>query len=232
MPLTGETAPRHPVRLRRSVLCLPADNARALAKTATLDMDAVIYDLEDAVLPEAKATARAMLAAHLSDGVQRPFERIIRINSLSGDTAAARHRGTGGAEAGRLSSAQGFRSRRHRARRRSAVGDRGWGRHSPLGDDRDAAGRAQCCGHCRGRAHARLPARLSRAGLNDLRKEGTRVPAAPGRSYLVPWLMQILLAARAAGLDVIDAVFNDFRDAAGWPRNATRAAPWASMARC
>jgi citrate lyase subunit beta/citryl-CoA lyase len=52
-------------------------------------------------------------------------------------------------------------------------------------------------------------------GLNDLRKE-TGVPALPGRTYLVPWLMQILLAGRSGGLDVIDAVFNDFRDTAGF----------------
>lgn len=48
-------------------------------------------------------------------------------------------------------------------------------------------------------------------GLNDLRKE-TRVLPKPGRAYLVPWLMQVVLAARAHGLTVIDSVFNDFRD--------------------
>ena len=51
-------------------------------------------------------------------------------------------------------------------------------------------------------------------GLNDLRKE-TGVLPQPGRAYLVPWLMQVLLAVSAYGLDVIDAVFNDFRDDAG-----------------
>ena len=48
-------------------------------------------------------------------------------------------------------------------------------------------------------------------GLNDLRK-ATGIPAAPGRTYLVPYLMQVVLAARAYGLDVIDSVSNDFRD--------------------
>jgi citrate lyase subunit beta/citryl-CoA lyase len=52
-------------------------------------------------------------------------------------------------------------------------------------------------------------------GLNDLRKE-TRVPALPGRTYLVPWMMQVVLAARAYGLDVIDSVSNDFRDIAAF----------------
>jgi citrate lyase subunit beta/citryl-CoA lyase len=48
-------------------------------------------------------------------------------------------------------------------------------------------------------------------GLNDLRKE-TGVLPQPGRTYLVPWLMQVILAVRAYGLDAIDSVFNDFKD--------------------
>ena len=49
-------------------------------------------------------------------------------------------------------------------------------------------------------------------GLNDLRK-ATGVLPEPGRNYLVPWLMQVVLAGRAQGMDVIDSVFNDFRSA-------------------
>ncbi len=48
-------------------------------------------------------------------------------------------------------------------------------------------------------------------GLNDLRKE-TGVLPQPGRTYLVPWLMQVILAVRAYGLDAIDSVFNDFKE--------------------
>jgi citrate lyase subunit beta/citryl-CoA lyase len=48
-------------------------------------------------------------------------------------------------------------------------------------------------------------------GLNDLRK-ATGIPVDPGRTYLVPYLMQVVLAARAYGLDVVDSVSNDFRD--------------------
>jgi citrate lyase subunit beta / citryl-CoA lyase len=52
-------------------------------------------------------------------------------------------------------------------------------------------------------------------GPNDIAKD-TGVRVTPGRPYLVPWLMQILLAARAFGLDVIDGVYNDFRDTEGF----------------
>ncbi len=48
-------------------------------------------------------------------------------------------------------------------------------------------------------------------GLNDLRKE-TGVLPQPGRQYLVPWLMQVILAVRAYGLCAIDSVFNDFKN--------------------
>ena len=49
------------------------------------------------------------------------------------------------------------------------------------------------------------------AGTNDLVK-ATGILATPDRRYLMPWLMQLVLAARAGGLDVIDGVANDFRD--------------------
>ena len=44
----------------------------------------------------------------------------------------------------------------------------------------------------------------------------TGILATPDRRYLLPWLMQLVLAARAGGLDVIDGVSNDFRDLAGY----------------
>ena len=51
------------IRPRRSVLFMPASNPRALEKAKTLPADALIFDLEDAVAPDAKDTARAMACA-------------------------------------------------------------------------------------------------------------------------------------------------------------------------
>ena len=45
-------------RPRRSLLYMPGSNARALEKARSLPADALIFDLEDAVAPDAKATAR------------------------------------------------------------------------------------------------------------------------------------------------------------------------------
>ena len=42
------------LRPRRSVLYMPGSNARALEKGRSLDADVLIFDLEDAVTPEAK----------------------------------------------------------------------------------------------------------------------------------------------------------------------------------
>ena len=48
------------LRPRRSVLYMPAANERALEKAKTIPADAIIFDLEDAVAPDAKPDARAV----------------------------------------------------------------------------------------------------------------------------------------------------------------------------
>ena len=56
------------IRPRRSVLYMPASNARALEKARTLPADALIIDLEDAVAPDAKEAAREQVVAALRQG--------------------------------------------------------------------------------------------------------------------------------------------------------------------
>jgi citrate lyase subunit beta / citryl-CoA lyase len=70
------------VRAYRSVLYLPASNPKAIAKAQTLDCDAIILDLEDAVSPEAKRFARDQAVAAVC---QRRFGSrtvVVRINGL------------------------------------------------------------------------------------------------------------------------------------------------------
>ncbi|WP_134500893.1 aldolase/citrate lyase family protein [Microvirga pakistanensis] len=64
---------------------MPGSHARAIEKAKTLPADAVIFDLEDAVAPEAKAEARDAVCAAVKTGVYGRRERVIRINGL--DTA-------------------------------------------------------------------------------------------------------------------------------------------------
>jgi citrate lyase subunit beta/citryl-CoA lyase len=68
---------------------------------------------------------------------------------------------------------------------------------------------------------ARLAALV--VGSNDLARD-TRVAVSPDRRYLLPWLMQIVLAARAGGLVALDGVANDFRDADGFARECAQGA--------
>ncbi len=72
-----ETAP-----LFRSVLYIPASKKRALDKARGLNVDAIIFDLEDAVAPDEKTAARETLAAELATGGYGYRYRIVRINGL------------------------------------------------------------------------------------------------------------------------------------------------------
>ncbi|ACP26890.1 citrate lyase, beta subunit [Sinorhizobium fredii NGR234] len=201
----------HPVRLRRSVLSVPADNPRALAKIKDLAADAVIFDLEDAVAPDRKSQARDALVRHLS--AERPDgEAIIRINMAESgfseaDLAAALAASPDAILLPKVESPADVQTVLDWLAENDAPDSlRLWAMiETPRGVlnvpaiaemGRTLGGRLDCFV----------------VGLNDLRK-ATGVPALAGRTYLVPWLMQVLLAARGSGLDAIDAVFNDFRDA-------------------
>ena len=187
----------HPVRLRRSVLSVPADNQRALAKARELAADAVIFDLEDSVLPDRKAAARDALVRHLA-GNRPQGETVIRVNAAGSgfgeaDLAAALAARPDAILLPKVESPADIQGALDWLAERDAPDElRLWAMiETPRGvvngpaiaeTGRTSGGRLDCFV----------------VGLNDLRKE-TGVPAFPGRTYLVPWLMQILLAARGSG---------------------------------
>lgn len=70
-------------RPRRSVLYMPGANARALEKSRTLPADGVIFDLEDAVAPDAKLTARSQIVDAVKTGGYGKREVMIRTNGLN-----------------------------------------------------------------------------------------------------------------------------------------------------
>lgn len=70
------------LRPRRSALYMPASNARAVAKARSLDCDVVILDLEDAVAPDLKASAREQAVAAVREGGFGRRELVVRINGL------------------------------------------------------------------------------------------------------------------------------------------------------
>ncbi|MDH7803105.1 MULTISPECIES: CoA ester lyase [unclassified Rhizobium] len=199
------------VRPRRSLLSVPAINVRALEKIYGLDCDGVILDLEDSVAPDMKDKARENLDRLFSDAPFVGCETIIRINPFSTPDGQADLKLVLSCRPDAVllpkveQPADIHEVADLLAEADAPQGLKIWAMiETPLGV-LNAASIADA-------AHtpdARLAAFV--IGLNDLRKE-TRVPALPGRTYLVPWMMQVVLAARAYGLDVIDSVSNDFRD--------------------
>ncbi len=72
----------HSMRPWRSVLYIPGSRARALEKARSLPIDAIIFDLEDAVAPDEKIEARETLASALAVGGYGGRARLVRINGL------------------------------------------------------------------------------------------------------------------------------------------------------
>lgn len=204
-----------PVRLRRSVLSVPAINQRALAKVPELDCDVVIFDLEDSVAPEKKGEARENLRRFFADMAPlHDKECIIRINGhdtgfADDDMAVVIACRPDAVLLPKVDGPQNVQAIADVLAKADVPDLRIWAMmETPLGV-LDAAAIARL-----GRSDgARLECLV--VGLNDLRK-ATGVPAGSGRTFLVPWLMQVVLAARSFGLDVIDSVSNDFSDIAGF----------------
>src|SRR5262245_28642119 len=71
------------VRPRRSALFMPGSNERAMDKARTLPADVIVVDLEDAVAPSAKASARERAAAAVKAGGYGAREVVIRVNALA-----------------------------------------------------------------------------------------------------------------------------------------------------
>ncbi len=187
----------------RSVLYIPASKPRALDKARGLPVDAIIFDLEDAVTAEEKETARGTLAEALAQDGYGARMKIIRINGL--DTQW----GTEDAKAAAAMAPDAILLPK--------VGGPGdldalmaitgdvplWAMmETPVGMLNAAAIAA----------HPKLQGMVM--GTNDLAKElNTRFRA--DRLPLQAGLGLCLLAAKAHGLAIIDGVYNAFKDDEG-----------------
>ena len=203
------------IRPRRSMLYMPGSNARAMEKARELPADAVIFDLEDAVAPDAKAAARALMSKRSRRAVsasrsaradQRPRHRLVARRSRR---RRRRRRTPYWCRRFRRPSSCGSRpSARRRPRRRKV---RLWAMmETPLAmlNAREIAAAALDAGH-------RLAGFVM--GTNDLAKD-TRARIVPGRAPMLPWLMNCVAAARAYGIDILDGVYNELGNAEGFAR--------------
>ena len=110
------------VRPRRSVLYMPGANTRALEKARTLPADALIFDLEDAVAPDAKEAARGNVVAAAKSKAYGKREIAIRCNGLAHAVGQGRRRGDRQLRRRRDPGAQGReRGRRGRASSRCSM---------------------------------------------------------------------------------------------------------------
>lgn len=210
------------IRPRRSALYMPGSNARALEKAREIAADVLILDLEDAVAPDAKATAREQVCAAVRAGGYGRRELVIRVNGprtpwFEADLAAAAEACPNAILIPKVSDPGTLVEIGNRLTALGAdLSVALWAMiETPLAIlDVERIARA-----------ARDPAtRLACfvMGTNDLAKE-TRARFVPGRAPMLPWLTSALLAARAHGIDILDGVYNEIRDEAGFEAECRQA---------
>jgi citrate lyase subunit beta/citryl-CoA lyase len=201
----------------RSVLYMPSSNERALDKAKSIPCDGLILDLEDAVAPHAKPAAREAACAAAAGGEYGRRTLTIRANGIGtewhdADLAAAAAAGPDAVVVPKVDSAD------------------------EVGRLVDALEKAGAPDHTKLWAMIETPvaildvlsiARASERltclvmGTNDLVKE-LYAEHVPGRAPILPSLHTALLAARAAGIAILDGVYNDVRNEEGYLAECTQ----------
>ncbi|MDU8926156.1 CoA ester lyase [Alisedimentitalea sp. MJ-SS2] len=187
----------------RSVLYIPGSKERALEKARTLPVDAIIFDLEDAVTPDAKVEARSTLAAALTEGGYGERAKIVRINALDTEWGIEDAKAVAKMEADAV-----LLPKVNNALDVQALAD-------IVGDMPIWAMMESCHGIWNAMeiaAHPQVKGFV--AGTNDLAKElncRTRADRLP----MMTSLQTMLLAARAHGVVAVDGVYNQFKDDEG-----------------
>jgi citrate lyase beta subunit len=199
------------VRPRRSVLYMPGANTRALEKARTLPADALIFDLEDAVAPEAKEAARTNVVLAAESRAYGKREIAIRCNGLGTPWGEADIEAIAksGADAILVPKVESATQVTHVVSLLDTAGAPTtmavWAMmETPKGILRaeEIAG-----------SHPRLG--LFVMGTNDLVKD-MRARHTPMRLPMITALGIGMLAARAHGLAILDGVYNDIQDTAGF----------------
>ncbi|UDY23215.1 HpcH/HpaI aldolase/citrate lyase family protein [Nocardioides sp. Kera G14] len=198
-------------RPRRSVLYMPSSNERALEKAKTIAADGLILDLEDAVAPDAKNTARENAVAAVASGEYGAKELTIRINGAdtewhADDIRAAAAVGPDAIVVPKVNSAAAVKS---------------------LVASLEAAGAPDktklwamiespyAILHAEEILGASERLTVAVLGTNDLVKE-LFIDHVPGREPLRTSLQLAVLAARATGKVVLDGVYNDVKNEEGY----------------
>lgn len=213
----NDMSPGNDLRPRRSVLYMPAANERALEKAKSIPADAIIFDLEDAVAPDAKDAARLKAVAAVSSGEYGGRELTIRCNGLdtpwgADDIAAAAAVKPAAIVIPKVDSVVYLDEIAAMLDAGGAQDTMIWAMiETPTAilDVREIA------------AHERVTVLVM--GTNDLAKE-LRSPLVPSRHPLIPHLATALLAAREAGKVILDGVYNNVKDPEGFAAECVQGA--------
>ncbi len=196
----------HSLRPRRSVLYMPAINARAMSKATQLDADALVFDLEDAVAPAQKQEAREQLATQLSANDYGHRERIVRVNAVdtpwfADDVEAVARLDIEGVALPKVESAAQLQQLADALQAAGAPALPLW----PMIETPRGVQQVEAI------AAAGLPLACLVMGTSDLAKE-LQLGESEQRLGLQYALSRCVLAARAQGLDVLDGVCLAIKD--------------------
>ncbi|MBK8181370.1 MAG: CoA ester lyase [Microthrixaceae bacterium] len=198
-------------RPRRSMLYMPGSNARALDKARTLPADSLILDLEDAVAPDAKEIARQQVCEAVTAGGFGLREIIIRVNALSTkwgyeDIAMASKSGANALLLPKVESADAIRHMESIMRANGAPDSMTiWAMMETPRSVLESQRIAESTPRMEGLV----------MGTSDLAKELDCTHTHERLPFMTS-LGLCLLAARAAGLAILDGVYLDLNDESGF----------------
>lgn len=197
----------------RTVLYMPASNARALEKATKLDSDAIAIDLEDSVEPSVKVAARDAACTVIKNKPYGDRFVVLRLNGLDtqwhvDDVIAACGAKPDAVLLPKVESATQIESLATELARHGGAGITIWAMiETPIGISNASAIAAACANHSSYAACC--------LGNNDL-TIAAGMQQGEDRCWLVPWMMHLLLACKTHGVHCFDGVFNKFSDEAGF----------------
>jgi len=208
--------------IQRSALYMPANNERAVKKGPSLDADVIILDLEDSVAPALKSDARtaARLAITSLDYGHR--QRVVRTNGVdspwfSADIEMVLQARPDAILLPKIEHAGTLLQVQQQVDAQAPDSSIAlWAMLETTTAVVNAVAIANAREQC-----PRLTTFC--IGNNDLAQDaGMRIQS--DRTLLIPWLMQLVLAAKSRQLHILDGVFNDFANLDGFTRECEEGA--------
>lgn len=196
-------------KCRRSALFMPASNKRALEKAKTLNTDCIIFDLEDSILEENRSQAHKNLLELFSNHTFKNTETVIRTSQINAtgfltDLKTANECTPNAILLPKISTAKNLQDVAKQTKLNL------W---AMIETPKALMNLKEIC-----TASDKLKCLV--IGPNDLAKEtGT----ANNRLTQTPWIMNIIAAARAYDLSILDGVYNKFKDLDGFKVDCNQA---------